>query len=70
MERKTDRQRKDKDLTVRDGIMSQPRFPRAMYRELKGAAAAEGLAVTAYIRRVVYLALDARKERKSNGDRK
>jgi hypothetical protein len=59
------RPRKDPELAVRHGIMVQPRFPRALYPEIKAAAASEGLAITAWIRRLVCVDLAARRKKKS-----
>jgi hypothetical protein len=66
--KKMGRPRLDPNLALSHGIMVQPRFPRSRFPELKAAAVAEGLPITVWIRRVVYLELDARKERKLNGN--
>jgi hypothetical protein len=56
---------KDPDLAVSRGIMIQPRFPRVLYRQMKEASAEEGLAITAWVRHLVYVALAERKKKSS-----
>lgn len=59
---KRGRPRKDLDESVRRGIVVQPRFPRGLHREISAAAAAEGLAITSWIRRLCYIAVAERKK--------
>jgi len=57
------RPRKDPELAVCHGVMVQPKFPRAKYREVQAAAAAAGMPITTWIRSLVYLALDEKQRR-------
>ena len=60
--RKRGRPRKDPDEAVCHGIVVQPRFPRKLHREVSAAASAEGLPITAWIKRLCYLAVAERKK--------
>lgn len=48
--------------SVGAGIVLQPRFPRAVHKRIREAAAAEGLPMTTWVRRVVLLALAEREK--------
>ena len=60
------RPRKDDDLAVSRGVIVQPKFPRALYREIKAAAAAEGLPIAAWVRHLVFVELAERKKKSSS----
>jgi hypothetical protein len=62
---KRGRPRKAPELLVANGVLIQPRFPRITHREMQSAAAAEGLTVTGWVRRLVCVALAARKRKAS-----
>jgi len=55
--RKRGRPKKAIDDSVRRGICVQPKFPRKLHREIHAAAAAEGLAITQWIKRLCYIEL-------------
>jgi hypothetical protein len=62
---RTGRPPKDKELAVRHGVVVQPRFPRAVYREIKIAAQSEGLPIATWIKHLVFVALEKRKAKAS-----
>ena len=43
------RPRLNPDLTIKHGVVVQPRFPRVLYREISQAAREQGVAITRWI---------------------
>lgn len=54
--------RKNPNEAVGQGVTVNFRIPRHLYKELQEAAWAEGTCITAYIRRLIFVTVDARKK--------